>query len=102
MEARSNFYLAKARSEVLGFLDSTESLQEEEKRTLIIRDYHAHESNNHGPLVSALIQGLPKKCNIQWRFFYDENLKRARHIFSGDFSCIFGLLTQLDEELEGK
>jgi hypothetical protein len=61
MEARSNYYLAKARSQVLNFLDSAKSLEIGERRTLVIRDYHANESNNHGPPEGIqYVQGKPE------------------------------------------
>ena len=100
MDARSNHFLAKARTEVMNFLDGANPLGVGERRALVIRDYHANSANNHGHLVGALIQQLPEKSNIQWRYFYDQNLERARHIFSGDFQVIVRLLAQLDEKLE--
>ena len=100
MDARSNHFLAKARTEVMNFLDSANPLAIGERRTLVIRDYQANNSRTHGTLVGALMQQLPENSNVQWRYFYDQNLERARHIFSGDYQVIARLLTQLDAKLE--
>lgn len=100
MEARSNHYVAKARSEIQNFLDNRQSLKEGEERTLIVKEYQAQKSEMHGPYVSTLIQRLPEGSNIRWRFFFDEELTRARHIFTGDYQIIASLIEQLDRKLK--
>lgn len=99
MDARSNHFLAKARAEVMNFLDRANPLETGES-TLVIRDYHTTNPSNHGLLVGALMQQLPEKSNVRWRYFYDQNIQRARHIFSGNFQVIARLLAELDTKLE--
>jgi len=84
----------------MNFLDRANPLETGERRTLVVRDYHATNPSNHGLLVGALMEQLPEKSHVQWRYFYDQNLERARHIFSGDFQVIARLLAQLDAKLE--
>ena len=99
MDARSNHYQDKARSEVLGFLDDSEPKGAGEERTLIIRDYYTPDAGNHGPLGSWLMQQLPPGRNVKWRFFHDQGLARARHIFTGNFQVITQLIQQLEQKL---
>lgn len=100
MEARSNHYKAKARGEVLEVLNSTDVMQAGAPGTLLIRDYPASNADVHGPFMSSLIQQLPQGSNIQWRFFFEPELNRARHIFTGDLWLITKLLRELEQELE--
>jgi len=97
MDARSNQFIAKARSEINSFLDSGQRFHEGEERALIIKDYHAHNPRLHGPLMSRLMEAVPQGSNVQWRYFFDQDLGRARHIFTGNYQVIIRLIAQLEQ-----
>lgn len=99
LEARSNQYRSKARKEILEFLDSPEIMEPGESRTLVVRDYYCSEPGVHGPYVSLLIQNMPEGCNFQWRFFFDQEHRRARHIFTGDYLQIISIIDRLEQKL---
>jgi glycine/D-amino acid oxidase-like deaminating enzyme len=75
-------------------------MEEGEERVLIIRDYHAAEAGSHGSLGGLLMQQLPPGSKVQWRFFYEPAMARARHIFTGDYQVIVQLIGELEQKLE--
>lgn len=99
LEARSNYYRSKARAEVQEYLDHPSKLDAGESSTLIVRDYQCSVPDVHGPHVSMLIQNLPEGSKIQWRFYFDQEQGRARHIFTGDYFLIVNLIAKLEHKL---
>lgn len=100
MDARSNQLNYKARSEIRKFVQDQEQLKKGEERTLVIKDYYSDTPETHAEYGSYLLQQLPNNSNVRWRYFFDANLNRARHILWGDLEVIVDLLVKLEHRLE--
>lgn len=98
LRSRSNILKDKARDRVLEFLEREKPMAPQEERTLVVRDFYTSEAERHIILMGDLVESLPANSNLQWHFFFDEELKRARHIFEGDY----GKITQVIQKFLGK
>lgn len=98
---RTNHYRSKALAEVQQFLSNKAPLQEQETRTLVIRDYHCADPELHGRCGSEAMHHLGS-AGVTWRYIFDRGLCRARHIFCGDYAGICRAIEYLEKKLEGE
>lgn len=101
-DTRSAQLVKQTEKEAVKFIKNQEKMNAGEKKGILVLDCYSTEGKTHGQLGQDIMENLaPGKSKILWKYSYNPELKRARHVFWGDLEKLNYILQAMHNRVEG-